>query len=121
MEIPLPYIPGSILCPKTALTNAFRFTAPVATSDMQAFNWVDGSCIVHVFTYCAFVTKLRLTLSSLGLDPKHYAGHSFHRGRASFAYQSGVPLELIKALGDWRSDTILVYLTMPLTVSLSQM
>ena len=37
---------------------------------------------------------------------------------ASFAYQSGVPLELIKALDDWRSDTVLIYLTMPLVVQL---
>ena len=43
--------------------------------------------------------------------------HSVEAG-ASFAYQSGVPLELIKALGDWRSDTILIYLTMPLSIRL---
>ncbi|CAH3184844.1 unnamed protein product, partial [Porites lobata] len=39
-------------------------------------------------------------LSLIGVDPKLYAGHSFRRGGASFAYQSGVPIELIKALGD---------------------
>ena len=61
---------------------------------------------------------LRDHLSLIGIDPKLYAGHSFRRGGASFAYQSGVPIELIKALGDWRSDTILIYLTMPLTIRL---
>lgn len=118
VEIPLPYIPGSALCPTTAITNAFRFTAAVSTRGLQAFNWVDNSREVHVFTYSSFISKLRLHLSSLGVDPKLYAGHSFRRGGASFAYQSGVPIELIKALGDWRSDTILIYLTMPLTVRL---
>ena len=54
----------------------------------------------------------------MGINPQSYAGHSFRRGGASFAYQSVVPLELIKALGDWRSDTILIYLTMPLTIRL---
>ena len=39
-------------------------------------------------------------------------------GGASFAYQSGIPLELIKALGDWRLDTILIYLTMPVSIRL---
>ena len=102
----------------TAISNAFRFTASVSTRDMQAFNRVDGSRTVHVLTYRAFITKLGLFLSSLGLDHKHYAGRSFRRGGACFAYQSGVPLELIKALNDWRSDTILIYLTMPLTVRL---
>ena len=67
----------------------------------------------------AFVSILRSHLASLGFDPKLFAGHSFRRGRASFAYQSGVPTELIKALGDWRSYTILIYLRgMPLTVRL---
>lgn len=118
VEIPLPRIPGSTLCPSTALFAAFRFTAPFSSRNQQAFNWVDLSHTPHIFTYGAFVDKLRYHLTSLGLDPKQFAGHSFRRGGASFAYQSGVPLELIKALGDWRSDTILIYLTMPLTVRL---
>jgi len=118
VEIPLPYIPGFALCPTTAIINAFRFTSSFSTKTSQAFNWVDDSRVLHTLTYSPFVSKLRLLLSSLGLDPKLYAGHSFRRGGASFAYQSGVPRELIKALGDWRSDTILIYLTMPLTVRL---
>ena len=42
----------------------------------------------------------------------------FVMGGASSAYQSGVPIELVKALGDWRADTILIYLTMPVTIRL---
>ena len=102
VEIPLPAIPDSI---KLAITKAFRFTSPTSTRASQAFNWVDDSGVLHVFTYSSFVSKLRHHLSSLGVDPKLYAGHSFRRGGASFAYQSGVPIELIKALGDWHSDT----------------
>ena len=48
--------------------------------DMQVFNWVDSANVLHVFTYTAFVTKLRYHLSTLGLDPRSYAGHSFCRG-----------------------------------------
>ena len=118
VDIPLPSIPGSALCPTSAITNAFRFTAQASTRGSQVFNWVDGSHITHVFTYSAFVSKLRSHLVTLGVDPKLYTGHLFRRGGASFAYQSGVPIELIKALGDWRSDTILIYLTMPLTMCL---
>lgn len=80
VEIPLPSIPGSALCPMAAITNAFRFTAPESTQGSQAFNWVDGSCVAHVFTYSAFVSKLHSHLSILGMDPKLYAGHSFCRG-----------------------------------------
>ena len=85
---------------------------------MQAFNWVDSANVLHVFTYTPFVTKLLYHLSTLGLDPRSCAGYSFRWGGASFAYQLGVPIELIKALGSWLSDTILIYLTMPLTVHL---
>ena len=53
------------------------------------------------------MSTLQIHLTSLGFDPKLFAGHSFHRGGASFAYQAGVPIELIKALGNWCSDTIL--------------
>lgn len=114
VEIPLPCIPRSKLCPTTAIMHAFGFTPPTPSS--QAFNWVDKPLAApHMFTYSMFLTKLRDHLTLMGLNPKTYAGHSFRRGGASFAYQSGVPLELIKALGDWRSDTILIYLTMPLT------
>ena len=101
-----------------AVINAFRFTATVSTTDSQAFNWLAERQAAKVFTYNSFVLVLRRHLASLGFDPKLYAGHSFRRGGASFAYHSGVPIELIKALGDWRSDTILIYLTMPLTVRL---
>lgn len=118
VEIPLPCIPRSKLCPTAAVINAFRFTATVSTTDSQAFNWLDERQAAKVFTYKSFVLVLRRHLASLGFDPKLYAGHSFRRGGASFAYHSGVPIELIKALGDWRSDTILIYLTMPLTVRL---
>ena len=118
VDIPLPRIPGSLLFPTSALYRAFSFTAPVSSRDQQAFHWVDqsfhtGECHIMMQQH-----KLRHHLSTLGLDPKNYAGHSFRRGGASFAYLSGVPIEMIKALGDWRSDTVLFYLTMPLSVRL---
>ena len=43
-------------------------------------------------------------LCPLVLTPSCLQGTLF---TASFAYQAGVPIELIKALGNWRSDTIL--------------
>jgi len=119
VDIPLPCIPGSKLCPTTAVIHAFHFTNSTAANS-QAFAWYDNSLSpkTHIFTYNLFISKLRDHLTSMGINPQSYAGHSFRRGGASFAYQSGVPLELIKALGDWRSDTILIYLTMPLSIRL---
>ena len=80
VEIPLPNILGSKLCPTAAVTHAFRLTASVSHRGSQAFNWVDSSQALHVLTHSSFVSKLRLHLSLLGLEPKLFASHTF-RGR----------------------------------------
>ena len=90
--------------------------SPPSTSDLdsQAFNWVPTpSSDPQSFTYALFLRKLRdhlslVSLSLVGIDPSLYAVSLFSSRGASFAYQSGVPIELIKALGDWHSDTILI-------------
>ena len=56
--------------------------------------------------------------SSPWLLSQDYSSHSFRRGGAFFAYQSGVPLQLIKLLGDWKSDSVLLYLTALLNIRL---
>ena len=118
VQIPLPRIPHSPLCPVAACSRAFHFTNG-ALGSSQAFNWLDQSALVFkTLTYANFTSKLRLILSELGFQASAYAGHSFRRGGASFAYSAGVPIELIKVLGDWRSDAVLLYLTIPLTIRL---
>ena len=66
----------------------------------------------------SFFHKLRDSLQSLGLSPGLYAGHSFCRGGATHAFLAGVPVELIKMLGDWKSDSVQLYLTVSLQVRL---
>ena len=56
-----------------------------------------------------FTTNLQSLLEALGL--KGYSGHSFRRGGASHALARGVPAEVIKAQGDWRSLAYLNYLS----------
>ena len=80
VEIPLPNIPGSKFCPTAAVAHAFRLISSVSHRGSQAFNWVDSSQALYVLTYSSFVSKLRLHLSYLGLDPKLYASHSFRTG-----------------------------------------
>ena len=117
VEIPLLCIPRSKLCLTAAIRNAFRFTAAASAFNSPAFNWVDDEKqLVNIFAYGSFMSTLGIHLTSLGFDPKLFAGHSFRRGGAFFAYQAGVPIELIKALSDWRTDTILIYLAITLTV-----
>ena len=62
------------------------------------------------------MNKLRDALNASGLPRKEYGTHSFRRGGASYAFQAGIPLELIKVLGDWKSNAVLLYLTVPLNI-----
>ena len=50
-------------------------------------------------------------LSAAGVaDPSSFRGHSFCRGAASWAFNHGVPGELIQLYEDWTSDAYRVYL-----------
>ena len=81
--------------------------------------WQDAASLrFKIFTYSKFLQRLRGALHALGLPARDYACHSFRRGGASFAFQAGLPVELIKIFGDWHSDAVLLYLTVPLSVRL---
>jgi hypothetical protein len=57
---------------------------------------------------------LKYLIEASGRDPNRFATHSFRRGGASFAFQAGVPVEVIKLLGDWKSDAFFRYLQVPI-------
>ena len=53
----------------------------------------------------AFILKFRELLARAHVpSAERYTGHSFRRGGATYAFRSGVPGELIKVMGDWKSD-----------------
>ena len=117
--IPLPRVTGSALCPMTAIVQAFSFTKH-ALSDCQAFGWIHPVSLQwQPFTCHLFLSELREVLYATGLDASMYGTHSFRRGGASFAFQSGIPIELIKILGDWKSSAVLLYLTVPLNIHIN--
>ena len=114
VQILFSYVPHSPLCPVQAIHHAFSFL-PSDKDCSHAFNYLDTQTLQPVcFTYAKFLKFLRTCLMNIGLDPTSYAGRSFRSGRASFAFQSGIPVVMIKLLGDWKSDTVLLYLTVPL-------
>jgi len=45
-------------------------------------------------------------------DVSSLGSHSFRRGGASWAYQAGVSVDLIRQLGDWSSNAYQLY-TLP--------
>ena len=63
--------------------------------------WQDAASLrFKIFTYSKFLQRLWSALHALGLPARDYACHSFRRGDASFAFQAGLPVGLIKILRD---------------------
>ena len=50
---------------------------------------------------------------SAGFKAEDYAGHSFRIGAATTAAACGVPAEVIKTLGRWKSQAYQLYARLP--------
>ena len=88
-----------------------------ASPDSQAFTFLrPPDLILSLIPW--FLKRLSAILSAIRPLAKDHACHCFRRGGASFAFYSRVPVELIKMLGDWHSDAVLLYLTVPLAIRL---
>ena len=105
--LPLPRIPGSLLCPVAALVNHLRINQ--VPQDMHLFSVRYDSSLSHI-TYTHFSSFLARVIKAVGLDSTSYSPHSFRRSGATFAFEAKVPPELIKAQGDWCSHCSLIYL-----------
>ena len=89
----LPCIAPHPLCPVKAVIAAFRHTAPAAPKD-QAFP----------------ISSAKFTSRLKALAGIEYGTHSFRRGGATHALSCGIPGEVIKVMGDWKSSCYLQYL-----------
>lgn len=106
LVIPLPFIPTSPLCPSSALYLSVSQSSPNLLSPFQYQSHGSHS----ILTYPTFLSLLRSLLERLGYPCSLYSGHSFRRGGASFALESGAPGELVQTQGDWRSDAYKFYI-----------
>lgn len=61
-------------------------------------------------THKWFTDRLRGAIANTGRNPREYSGHSFRSGGATFAFECGIPMEVIKLQGDWLSDAYLRYI-----------
>ena len=81
-----------------------------------AFIYKDSKGHFHWLTKSLFINTFRTLASDAGdPDPAAFSGHSFRRGGASWAFNNGVPGELVQAMGDWKSDAYKVYLEFSLS------
>ena len=114
MTYPLPILHNSPLCPLQALRNLRRFYKH------QPHHHLFRRSSAASFTYSQFQRKLRVVLAAGGVpEPHQYSSHSFRRGGATFAFLAGVPPQVIKTLGGWKSEVYQQYLYLPLEVRIA--
>ena len=84
----------------------------------KLFNTVDANPDAPAFSYSkqgfinyrGFTTRMKALLSSAGLNPDLYSGHSFRRGGASFLFDAGASQLMVQILGNWSSLVYTRYL-----------
>ena len=79
VQILLPLIPDSPLCPVIAIQRAFSFVPNVPPNSQASMSQDAASLRFKIFTYSKFLQCLRSALYALGLPSRDYACHSFRQ------------------------------------------
>ena len=109
LSVPLLLIPGSPLCPTTAVL-AVLLSTPNLPPDTPLFVYGQGGDMVKL-TQSMFSHKLTKVMSGLGYEAKLFQVTVYvGGGGGSWAFQRGLPGEIIQVIGDWKSDAYKVYL-----------
>ena len=93
----------NLLCPVSAL---LAYLVVRGTQDGPLFQLEDGTPL----TRSRLVSELRDALQAADMDLEHYVGHSFRIGAATTAAACGVPVDIIKTLGRWKSQAYQLYI-----------
>lgn len=94
------------LCPVIAM---LKYLEVRGVDDGPLFRRSDGSPLHRDM----LVSQVKLALEQAGLDPSHYAGHSFRIGAATTAAACGLSDATIQMLGRWKSDSFMRYIRTP--------
>lgn len=99
---------NSDLCPVQAFKRLFAVTNP---KDKQSC-FLDNSGLP--FSYGMLNYRIKKYLKLAGVRKFYrYSAHSLRREGLLAGFKAGLPRELLKCLGDWRSDCFQVYLSFP--------
>ncbi|KAI8488279.1 hypothetical protein Bbelb_338750 [Branchiostoma belcheri] len=102
-------IPGSPLCPVAAYANMLE-QCP-APADAPAFLLpTAGHRQYRPMTAAILTRELARLVQQAGLPKGYHTLHDLRRGGYTLAFEAGVPRELRRQHGDWRSDADLLYL-----------
>lgn len=104
------YTTGKAVCPVTVVRKYLQHrirhgaisTDPLFINDIQ-----------RPLTRTFFVSKLKQSITRLGLDHTAYTGHSFRIGAATTAAAVRLEDHLIRTLGRWASDSYTRYIRTP--------
>ena len=111
--IPLPRVPGNVLCPSQALILYLQratLPRPLGESPLPLFVTSPSG---KPLTAQAFASRVRNLAHLTGNADSALGGHSFRRGGACLAYQLGIPVDTIRSLGDWASNAYTAYRATP--------
>ena len=106
LHIPLLKV-DSVLCPVQAFARTDKFFG--VFSHVPAFVFLDKGKVIWL-TASIFIKTFRSVIARGAYTPTDFTGHSFRRGGATWAFQCGMPGELIQICGDWVSDSYRRYL-----------
>ena len=99
---------ASVFCPVTAYQHFLSLVQPNKSGPAFFFIHQDK---FRWLTPKIFISTFRSVLAAGGCcDAALFTGHSFRRGGATYAFQAGIPGELIQICGDWASDSYKKYL-----------
>ena len=107
LHIPLlssssPLCPVAAYLASSSYISSHQVTPAFVFLHKDKIKWLTKSIFINVFRHLVNLAGIP--------DASGFTGHSFRRGGASWAFQAGVPGELIQVCGDWASDAYKKYL-----------
>ena len=90
-------------CPVHAL---FNYLKHYQHSCGPLFQFLDGCPVSYTFV----AQNLNQIIKFIGLDPKHYKGHSFRIGAATHASKMEFSENAVQNMGRWKSDAVQRYI-----------
>ena len=119
LKIPLPFLKEHPLCPTTALLAVLALQPDLPPSvPLFAYPTHKG---LRILTQSIFTRRLHQLVEATGAPASRYGSHSFRRGGATWAFQAGLPGELIQVMGDWHSECYKQYLEFDLNTKFNLM
>ena len=115
-DVPLPRLPGNVLCPVNALVNYLHLTCGAPPSGPAFVYFVNSA--PKTITSEIFIGRVRECVSSETVNQSDISTHSFRRGAAHFSNLAGLSADSIKLLGDWRSSCYSNYIDNSVTTRL---